>query len=97
MPKTKFEKREQFVVSAVYAPYQVSIYVYLVWGLDTNDALFLAEMYRGEGEKLSEEWELDITPLNVMTEVEFETYNDEDGWTRSGTELVQEIFHWSRG
>jgi hypothetical protein len=91
-------KLKLYIVGLTYAPYQVQVNVYRVWAPNAARAQFLAEMYRGEGSQLSDEWERDVSKIEfVSTQRAFQDWSDTDGWIGEGECPVKEVFHWSRG
>lgn len=88
-----------YIVSFIYAPYQISLNIYTVWAEDGDQAEELAKLYKAEGD--ARDWdEYEIETINVegvTSRKNFEKYDPEQGWVGDGECPVEQIFHWSRG
>lgn len=90
--------KELFIVGIVYAPYQVSVNVYAVWAQNAKKAMFLAEMYQGEGKALDpQEYDIDVTALHTFSDLDVQRFDSKRGWIGKGKNPVEQVFHWSRG
>ncbi len=89
-----------YIVSLVYAPYQIQVSVFSVWAKDDDTAENLAKLYKSEGE-IDKDWsEYEIETVQIegtSSRKTFKGWNDEEGWIGHGSMPVEEIFHWSRG
>lgn len=92
--------KKLFIVSFVYAPFQVQISVFSVWAIDDTQAEKLAKLYKSEGEEEKDwsEYDIETTQIDgVETKRRFQKFDSDQGWIGDGELPVEQIFHWSRG
>lgn len=88
-----------FLVSFVYAPFQVAISIFSVWAKDDEEAEMFAKLYKSEGEEDKDwsEYVIETTELDASTRKQFQTFDPDEGWVGNRDNPVELVFYWSRG